>query len=83
MSGSHDHLHLISQAHLVGNCTRERDDPFHQTASQRHPLFPKKAAADSTGRCNTFRKYSGRCAIAECFAWSGIELVRDAIQIAL
>ncbi len=39
--------------------------------------------ADSVGQCNAFRKHSGRCAIVECFAWPGIELVRDAIQLAL
>ena len=45
--------------------------------------FAKKVAADSTDRCNTLGKYSGRRAKAEGFSGTGVELECDAIEVAL
>ena len=43
----------------------------------------KKAAADSTGRCNTLGKYSGRRAKTEGLPRPRVELFRNAVEIAL
>ena len=40
-------------------------------------------AANSIGRCNSFREYIGRCPIAECLARPRIELARNRIQLRL
>jgi len=45
--------------------------------------FLKKAAADSTGWCNSFGKYSGWSAKAEGLPGARVELHRDPIEIPL
>ena len=43
----------------------------------------KTTAADSTGRCNSFREYIGWRPVAECLARPGVEAQRDCIEVLL